>query len=90
MNISGSLLRSDEKTVFKLRSLYKKFGYTQFKMSKFEEYELYVQNKNFLISDHIITFTENGKLMALKPDVTLSIVKNSKITDGFVGKVYYD
>lgn len=90
MNIESSLLKSDEKTVFTLRSLYKKFGYTQFKMNKFEEYELYVQNKNFLISDHIITFTENGKLKALKPDVTLSIVKNSKDTGKFVQKVYYD
>lgn len=90
MNIESSLLKSDEKTVLKLRSLYKKYGYNQFKMSKFEEYELYVQNKNFLISDHIITFTENGKLMALKPDVTLSIVKNSKDTGSFVQKVYYD
>ncbi len=90
MKIENSLLKSDEKTVFKLRSLYGKFGYSQFRMSKFEEYELYVQNKNFLISDHIITFTENGKLMALKPDVTLSIVKNSKDTGEYVQKLYYD
>ena len=90
MNIESSLLRSDEKTVFKLRSLYKKFGYTQFKMSKFEEYELYVQNKNFLISDHIITFTENGRLMALKPDVTLSIIKNIKDRSEGVQKLFYN
>ena len=33
-----------------------------------------------LVSENIITFTDtNGKLMALKPDVTLSIVKNGKI-----------
>jgi restriction endonuclease S subunit len=47
-------------------------------MSKFEEYDLYSKNKDFLVSDSVITFTDtNGKLMALKPDVTLSIVKNS-------------
>ena len=72
------LLKNDEKAVFALRSLYEKYGYSQFKMSKFEEYDLYVRNKDFLVSDNIITFTDtNGKLMALKPDVTLSIIKNS-------------
>ena len=59
-------------------------------MSKFEEYDLYVRNKSFLISDNIITFTDtDGKLMALKPDVTLSIVKNSQGGEG-LSKVYYD
>ena len=58
-------------------------------MNKFEEYDLYVQNKDFLISDHIITFTDtSGKLLALKPDVTLSIVKNSDKSSG-THKVYY-
>jgi ATP phosphoribosyltransferase regulatory subunit len=90
MNIGSQLLKGEEKAVFKLRSLYEKFGYTQYRMSKFEEYELYVQNKNFLISDNIITFTENGKLMALKPDVTLSIVKSSKNRTDGLSKLYYD
>jgi len=77
--------------MFALRELYGMYGYSRFKMSKFEEYDLYVGNKNFLISDNIITFTDRGgKLMALKPDVTLSIVKNSKIIPGYVEKVYYD
>ncbi len=86
-----SILKNEEKAVLNLRLLYGRHGYTQFKMSKFEEYELYVRNKNFLVSDHVITFTDaNGKLMALKPDVTLSIVKNSKLGAGCVQKVYYD
>ena len=60
-------------------------------MSKFEEYDLYVKNKDFLISDGVITFTDRGgKLMALKPDVTLSILKNGKDKDGQVQKVYYN
>ncbi len=80
-----------EDTVRKLRSLYQSRGYSQYKMSKFEEYDLYVKNKNFLISDSVITFTDtNGKLMALKPDVTLSIVKNCKDIPGVVQKVYYN
>lgn len=91
MSFSESLLKYDEKTVFSLRELYGKYGYSQYKMSKFEEYDLYVRNKDFLISDHVITFTDtNGKLMALKPDVTLSIIKNSKDLPETVQKVYYD
>ena len=91
MKIGDSVLTNDEKAVFRLRDLYGKYGYSQYKMSKFEEYDLYVRNKNFLISDHIITFNDqSGKLMALKPDVTLSIVKNTKDVSGYVNKVYYN
>jgi ATP phosphoribosyltransferase regulatory subunit len=79
MTFSEDVLKNEEKAIMSLRSLYRQYGYTQYKMSKFEEYDLYVRNKNFLVSDNIITFNDvNGKLMALKPDVTLSIVKNTK------------
>lgn len=72
-----------------MKKLYESFGYKQFKMAKFEEYGLYLENKNFLTGQSVITFTDpNGKLMALKPDVTLSIVKNTKAADGNE-KVYY-
>ncbi len=74
-----------------LRALYERSGYTQYKMSKFEEYDLYVRNKDFLISDSVITFTDtNGKLMALKPDVTLSIIKNSGEHTALTQKLYYN
>ncbi len=72
----------------RLMSLFAGCGYTQYKMSKFEEYELYAENKAFLPSKSIITFTDtDGRLMALKPDVTLSIVKNFR--DGKTEKLYY-
>ena len=84
-------MRQEQQAMLDLCELYGKFGYTQYKMSKFEEYDLYVRNKSFLISDSVITFTDtNGKLMALKPDVTLSIVKNSLDIPGYVQKLYYD
>ncbi len=87
----NTVLKYEEQAVFTLRSLYAKYGYTQYKMSKFEEYDLYVRNKDFLISDSVITFTDtSGKLMALKPDVTLSILKNGKDMPGCVQKVYYN
>lgn len=78
-----------ERITLKLRDLYDQYGYRQYKMSKFEEYDLYARNKDFLISDSVITFTDtDGKLMALKPDVTLSIVKNSMDCPD-VRKLYY-
>jgi ATP phosphoribosyltransferase regulatory subunit len=78
-----------EKIAFRLRSLYNRYGYTQYKMSKFEEYDLYARNKDFLLSENVITFTDlSGKLMALKPDVTLSIVKNSRDDAENLQKLY--
>lgn len=84
-------LSFQEKVIFSLRALYRSYGYTQYKMSKFEEYDLYAKNKDFLISDSVITFTDtNGKLMALKPDVTLSIIKNMKDRSDCVQKLFYN
>ena len=86
-----SILKYDEKAVFELRRLYRDNGYRQFKMSKFEEYDLYSKNKDFLVSDGVITFNDvDGRLLALKPDVTLSIIKNSTDTSGGCEKFYYD
>ena len=91
MNISESLLKNDEKIVFSLRNLYAQAGFAPYRMSKFEEYDLYAKNKDFLVSDNVITFTDSdGKLMALKPDVTLSIIKNSVDEPDVTCKVYYD
>ncbi len=88
--IEQSIFREDERAIFALRSLYRRYGYTRYALGKFEEYELYVRNKNFLVSDSVITFTDaDGKLMALKPDVTLSIIKNTDVTEG-VKKLYYN
>ena len=89
MTFNKEVIKNDEKAIFALRSLYQKYGYRQYKMSKFEEYDLYARNKDFLVSDSVITFTDiGGKLMALKPDVTLSIIKNS--AEGSLTKVYYN
>ena len=84
-------LKNEERAVFALRKLYRRFGYVPYKMSRFEEYDLYVRNKDFLVSDQVITFSDRtGKLLALKPDVTLSIVKNAPQEPGKIQKVYYN
>ena len=85
-----NMLDYQERIRFALRELYDRCGYRPYKMNKFEEYDLYARNKDFLISDSVITFMDNGgKLMALKPDVTLSIVKNTTGTEG-LQKLYYN
>ncbi len=84
------VLSAEEWTALSLRALYAENGYEKYRMSKFEEYDLYARNKDFLVSDSVITFTDtDGKLLALKPDVTLSIIKNAKPQAGEAMKVYY-
>ena len=88
---SDQTLKKEDINMLSLRQLYEHFGYVHYKMNKFEEYDLYAENKDFLAGDKIITFTDtNGKLLALKPDVTLSIVKNYNDIPGVVRKVYYN
>ena len=87
--MSKEILKEEEVVAFQLRSLYKKYGYLPYKMSKFEEYDLYAKNKDFLGNSRIITFNDtDGKLLALKPDITLSIIKNDG-DGGAKRKVYY-
>lgn len=89
--IDQTILKREEKAVFALRSLYRRYGYLPYKISKFEEYEYYIRNKDFLVSDRIITFNDtSGRLMALKPDVTLSIIKHCDDQPGCKKKVYYN
>lgn len=85
------VLKGEDRIVHALRSLYSSYGYIDFKMSRFEEYDLYARNKDFLVSGSVITFTDtDGSLMALKPDVTLSIVKGFREEEGCVSKLSYD
>ena len=91
MKTEKAILKLEEQAVFDLRALYSRYGYLPYKMSRFEEYDLYVRNKDFLASEQIVTFADrNGKLLALKPDVTLSIIKNAPDIAGAVQKLYYN
>lgn len=84
------ILKKDEQAILLLRKLYQSYGYQPYKMSRFEEYDLYVRNKDFLVSDQVITFSDRrGKLLALKPDVTLSIIKNAGKSN-HTQRVYYN
>lgn len=90
MLIDTCTLPKDERTYLELGKLFEDNGYRLYKMRKFEEYSLYLENKNFLGSESVLTFQGfGGKLMALKPDVTLSIVKNVQIGESGCEKLYY-
>ena len=83
-------LKPDEKATLQLRGLYEKYGYQKYKMGKFEEYSLYVNNRDFLAGDKVLTFTDlDGRLLAMKPDVTLSVINNTSATEHTREKLYY-
>lgn len=91
MKQAEMLLKKEEQVMFSLRALFEQYGYKKFKMSKFEEYDFYADNRSFLSSETILAFTGlDGKLLALKPDVTLSIVKNTKGNREAAERVYYN
>ena len=91
MKQAEMLLKKEEQVIFSLRALFEQYGYKKFKLSKFEEYDFYADNRSFLSSETILTFTGlDGKLLALKPDVTLSIVKNTKGSREAAERVYYN
>lgn len=90
MDTGKAILRREERYILGLRRLYENFGYKNFKMSKFEKYDLYHENKSFLRNANIITVSDPaGRLLALKPDITLSIVKNVR-SDTLPEKLYYN
>ncbi len=90
MELDLNMLRPQERVSLQLRLLYERAGFRQYHMGRFEEYGLYQENRRFLSSEQVITFTDlDGRLMALKPDVTLSIAKNAQVEAGECGRFYY-
>ena len=91
MNFDLSILKRAERTALQLRALAERAGYRKYHMGRFEEYGLYQDNRSFLTSEQVLTFTDlDGRLLALKPDVTLSIAKNVQPAPGTCEKVYYN
>ncbi|MCL2057043.1 MAG: ATP phosphoribosyltransferase regulatory subunit [Oscillospiraceae bacterium] len=69
--------KKEELVTSRLQAMFEGRGFSRVRVNPFEEYRLYADNLNFLGSRQLITFTDmDGRLMALKPDVTLSIVRN--------------
>ncbi len=90
MELDLNILKPQERVSLQLRMLYERAGFRQYHMGRFEEYGLYQENRRFLSSEQVITFTDlDGRLLALKPDVTLSIAKNAPVEQGGCGRFYY-
>ena len=78
MEIELNRFTPAEQATFRLRALYEQAGYRKYRASRFEEYALYQEYQRFLPDSQVITFTDlDGKLRAIKPDVTLSIAKTA-------------
>ena len=90
MEFSLANLQPKERASFALRALYEAAGCRKYHMGRFEEYGLYQENRSFLSSEQVITFTDlDGRLLALKPDVTLSIAKTAQPAPGENLRYYY-
>lgn len=82
---------AEDRLIYELSELYERYGYRKYCMAKFEEYSFYSDNRDFLSGEGVIAFNNSdGRLMALKPDITLSIVKNAKIQKNSFTKTYYN
>ncbi len=80
-----------EQATFRLRALYEQAGYRKYRCSRFEEYALYQEYQRFLSDAQVVTFTDlDGKLRAIKPDVTLSIAKTAQPAPGECKRFYYN
>lgn len=72
----------------RINNLFLGSGYRKVKLSKFENYELYLENRDFLDTNNIVSFTDlDGSLLALRHDITLSILKGG--LNGY-GRVFYN
>ncbi|MBQ6113674.1 MAG: ATP phosphoribosyltransferase regulatory subunit [Synergistaceae bacterium] len=65
----------------KLKDIFNSHGLKHLRLAPFDDYDFYSDKKDFLDSHNksILTFTDlNGRLMALRPDVTLSILHHPR------------
>ncbi len=73
-----------------LRGIYSECGYSHYRTVGFEEYDLFSEYRDFLTSGQMITFTgAGGRLLALKPDITMSIIRDAADEAGRSDKFFY-
>lgn len=84
------LLGPRERFAVKLEIMLKQAGYGRIDFAPFDEYELFDKNRAFVGGLHLLTFTDSfGTLMALRPDVTLSAMKQAAARPEQSLKLYY-
>ncbi|BAL01396.1 ATP phosphoribosyltransferase regulatory subunit/ATP phosphoribosyltransferase [Oscillibacter valericigenes Sjm18-20] len=90
MELDLGILKPQELLSLRLRLLYEKAGCRKYHVGRFEEYSLYQEYRRFLSSEQVLTFTDlDGRLLAMKPDVTLSIAKNAQPEPEECKRYYY-
>lgn len=90
MEIDIGKLKREERTALSLKALYRSYGYREYKLSGFDDYSLYAENKSFLDGRGVLTLNLGGRLTALRPDVTLSVVKSVDAGKCGAEKLFYD
>lgn len=89
--MKDNFMQPKERIAFNLEQMYHNFGYEKYKINKFEKYTFYLENEKFLNDNRVLTFYDpTGKLLALKPDVTMSIVKSCLKSKEVNHKIYYN
>ena len=78
------LLKKEERVSFSLRALFEQYGYRKFKMSKFEEYDFYAENRSFLHSEAILTRTQAhaDRFTAAVDSAAVYVNCSTRFTDG--------
>lgn len=85
-----SLLSRREQFVIEMQVLLRKAGYTRLEFSDFEEYALFERHHAFVSISHMLTFTDSfGRIQTLRPDVTLSVMKQSAFRPENEIRAYY-
>ena len=79
----------EERVCEKIKKLFENYGFKRYKLSSFDEYSVYSENLSFFGGKDVISFSAGGKLLALRPDVTLSIIKNGRFGKD-TQKLFYD
>ena len=81
----------EEQALGAIISMFENSGFRKFKSGCFEEYSLYRDNESFLVGKNVIAFTDaTGRLMAIRPDVTLSLIRRAEIKKGNTEKFFYN
>ena len=58
MELDLNILKIQERVSLLLRLLYEREGFHKYHMGRFEEYGLYQENRRFLPSEQVISFTD--------------------------------
>ncbi|MCD8205439.1 MAG: ATP phosphoribosyltransferase regulatory subunit [Clostridia bacterium] len=81
---------NEDALLCELNNLYSSYGYRKYRSECFEDYSLFSENRDFLLCKNVLTFTDSdGKLRAMRPDVTISLIKHLGFVES-TERLYYN